>query len=266
MKALLAQLDPVPDPATNARRACELLARHPDCDLIAFPELYLGGYATSGLEQRAVDLGDEPLRRIAAACREHRTAVVVGFTEAIDRDRGIYANSAASFDRDGTSAGVYRKTHLFGAGEESAFTPGAELRLVALAGARIGPLICFDVEFPEPARQLGIAGAELLVTIAANMEPYEPDHLLATRARALDNRRHHLYVNRVGEESGHRFVGHSRAVGPDGQVIAELDDREGSLPVDIDLTSHAAAEVDYLSQLRTGLSVVVKDQQPGGET
>lgn len=265
MKALLAQLDPVPDPATNADRACELIAGHPDRDLIAFPELYLGGYATGGLERRALELDDEPLRRIADGCRKHGTACVVGFTEAIDRDRGIYANSAVGFDRDGTNAGVYRKTHLFGAAEESAFTPGTELCLVALAGARIGPLICFDAEFPEPARQLGVAGAELLVTIAANMAPYEPDHLLATRARALDNRRHHLYVNRVGRESGHRFVGHSRAIDPDGQVIAELDDREGSLIVDIDLASHAAAEVDYLSQLRTNLSVVVKDQQPGGK-
>ncbi|MEZ5073984.1 MAG: nitrilase-related carbon-nitrogen hydrolase [Solirubrobacterales bacterium] len=263
MKALLAQLDPTPDPEVNAARVCELIADHPDRELVALPELFLGGYAMSDLERRALAPGDGPLERIAAVCRDHATAVVVGFTEAVDRDRSVYANSAASFDRDGSTLRVYRKTHLFGAAEAAAFVAGAELRLVELAGVMVGPLICFDVEFPEPARRLAAAGAELLLTIAANMAPYEADHRLATRARALDNRRHHLYVNRVGEESGHRFVGRTRAIAPDGEILAELDDAEGTLAIDLDLLPPVSAAVDYLRLLRTDLPVV-EDKQPGG--
>ena len=45
----------------------------------------------------------------------------------------------------------------------------------------VGPLICFDIEFPEPARELAAAGAELLVTASANMAPFGPDHEVATR-------------------------------------------------------------------------------------
>ncbi len=163
---------------------------------------------------------------IGNACRASATAAVVGFSEAIDRDGELFGNSAACFDADGTLAGVYRKTHLFGPQENVAFEQGEQLLLFSLAGVQVAPLICFDVEFPEPARNLAMSGAELLVTIASNMDPYGDDHLLATRARALDNRRFHLYVNRVGDEAGHHFVGRSRAVAPDGSVIQELGDTE----------------------------------------
>src|SRR5581483_5398409 len=105
-------------------------------------------------------------------------------------------------------------------GERAVFRPGAELVLVPLAGRLVGPLICFDVEFPEPARALAAAGAELLVTLSANMEPYGDEHEVATRARALENRVPHLYANSVGTIGPNRFVGRSRSVDAGGQVLA----------------------------------------------
>ena len=70
-------------------------------------------------------------------------------------------------DRRGNLAGVYRKTHPFG-DERKVFAAGDEL-LVDLNGVRVGIMICFDVEFPEVARSLAVAGADLLITISANM-------------------------------------------------------------------------------------------------
>ena len=58
----------------------------------------------------------------------------------------------------------------------------------------MGPMICFDVEFPEVARTLARRGADVLVTISANMEPLGPDHDTAASARALENGLPHLYV------------------------------------------------------------------------
>ncbi len=111
----------------------------------------------------------------------------------------------------GTPPVVYRKANLFGAAERSAFVEGGELVVADVGGHRLGLLICFDVEFPETARALAAAGAKLLVTIAANMEPYGPDHALAARARALDNRRPHVYVNRTGRS---RVCGSSATAAP----------------------------------------------------
>jgi predicted amidohydrolase len=190
---------------------------------------------------------------------------VVGFSEAIEPGSGRFGNSAACFDRDGSLAGVYRKTHLFGPHESQGFEQGEELCLLSLAGVEVGPLICFDVEFPEPARRLAESGAELLVTIASNMEPYGEDHLVATRARALDNRRHHLYVNRVGDEAGHHFVGRSRAIAPDGTVIEELGESEAVATVEFDPVLGQPDEiVDYLKHVRPELSVSVQKETTEG--
>src|SRR5919198_288035 len=121
MLALLAQLAPKPrDPDGNAARAARALRERGDVDLAVFPELYLGGYTLRRLDELALAPGAGPLATIADAAAATHTAVVVGFAER--RDDGI-ANAAACFDADGSLAGIYRKTHLFGA-EAEAFTAG----------------------------------------------------------------------------------------------------------------------------------------------
>ena len=124
--------------------------------------------------------------------------------------------------------GVYRKTHLFGA-EREAYLAGDSLAPIVLGGRTLGVMVCFDMEFPEVARTLAVQGADLLVTISANPSPFELDHDLFARARALENGLPHVYVNRVGEESGFRFAGRSLALDPDAAPLAEAgpDGRAG---------------------------------------
>ena len=166
--ALLAQLAPAPrDVDANAARVVRALRERPEADLAVFPELFLGGYTIGRLDELALAPDAAPLRAIAQAAAATRTAVVVGFAERLAD--GV-ANAVACFGGDGTLEGVYRKTHLFGA-ESRAFTPGDEQVVVPLAGALVAPLICFDIEFPEPARAVARAGAGLLVTASANMAP-----------------------------------------------------------------------------------------------
>jgi predicted amidohydrolase len=254
MRALLAQLTPAPgDPHANAATVCDLARRHPDVDLAVFPELFLCGYDLRDVGARALAPDDTALEAIRDAARAQATAVMVGFAER--REDGRVANAVACIDADGAWAATYRKTHLFGDGEPRAFAPGETLCVTELAGVRVGPLICFDVEFPEPARALAQAGAELLVTVAANMAPYAPDHALAARARALDNRRPHLYVNRAGAEAGLQFAGGSAAIAPDGSWLATLGGEPGVVCVEIDVAARPEDDVDYLAQLRPDLAV-----------
>ena len=229
MRALLAQLASVPGQTqANAERAVETLGAHPDVEIAVFPELYLGGYDLS-LVPRSARAPDSPeLRAIAAAAAAASTAVVVGFAERAED--GTLFNSVACIDRDGSLAGVYRKTRLFGA-EPDVFERGDTLDVVRLAGLDVGPLICYDIEFPEPARELAAAGAELLVTASANMAPFGPDHERATRERALENRLPHLYTNGVGAIGGLRLVGGSRSVDASGAVLADAAFAEETLLV-----------------------------------
>lgn len=256
MRVLLAQLDPAPrDLDANAEAVAGALAAAPEAELAVFPELFLSGYETDDVGALALDpaAAGTPLATVRAAAAEHGTAVLVGFVERTP-DGGA-ANAVACVERDGSLAAVYRKTHLFGGEERAAFTPGDGLLVVTLAGRRVGPLICFDVEFPEPARALAKAGAELLVTVAANMEPYGPDHALAARARALDNRLPHVYVNRVGDEAGLRFVGGSAAIAAGGRPVAELGEAAGARLVELALDPGDDEAVNYLEHLREDLPV-----------
>ena len=254
MLALLAQLGSVEgDLDANAARAGEALATHPDADLAVFPELFLSGYLTAGIDEFACAPDAPPLRRIAEAAARAGTAVVVGFPER--RDGGRPANAVACIDRDGALAGVYRKTQLFGA-EHEAFSPGSELLLVDLAGRRVAPLVCFDVEFPEPARQLAVAGAELIAVSSANMEPFYVDHEVGTRARAVENRLPVVYANAVGELAGLVFVGGSRSIAPSGDLLAEEPEADERLILaEVGEPGIDDERVDYLRYLPAPLPI-----------
>ena len=254
MRVLLGQLEVSPgDAARNVERLSAALGEHPDADLAVFPELYLCGYDVERVAGLAIDPGGPHLEAIRSAAAEHHTAVVVGYAERLAG--GGVANSVACIAESGAWAGNYRKTHLFGPLERAVFTQGDELLVAELAGVPVAPMVCFDVEFPEPARAVARAGARLLVTVAANMAPYGADHELAAAARALDNRLPHVYVNRVGDEGPLRFTGASSVMRPDGVVQHLLGGDPATALVDLDLDLDVAADVDYLTHTRPELPV-----------
>jgi len=254
MLALLAQLASVEgDVRANAERAASALGEHPEADIAVFPELFLSGYTTSDLETLSRRADAAELRLVAEAAAKTSTAVVIGFAEG--RTSGRPANAAACIDQEGRLAAVYRKTQLFGA-EQEAFEPGEGLMVVELAGKRVGPLVCFDAEFPEPARALALAGAELLAVSSANMEPFYVDHEVGTRARALENRLPLIYANAVGSLGGLTFVGGSRSIAPSGEILAEAaEPEERLLLAPIGLDEDIDDRVDYLRHLPGKLEV-----------
>lgn len=257
MRALLAQLACRAGAIErNLLRLEEVLKEHPRCRLAVFPELFLQGCGPRSAAEHAIGLDDPAIERVSRAAQRNGIAVMVGFAERLSDGR--LANSAACMDGEGSLVGVHRKTQLFGEVERRLFGEGEELHLISLAGAPIGPLICFEAEFPEHARALARAGAQLLVTIAANMEPYGAEQQLACRARALDNRRPHLYVNAVGDCDGMRFPGGSCAIDRDGRVIAAVGEQEQVLEVDVpESGDDAGFDVDYLQRVRFHLPVRV---------
>ncbi|HEX3360296.1 MAG TPA: nitrilase-related carbon-nitrogen hydrolase [Solirubrobacterales bacterium] len=260
MLALLGQLTPgAESPAADARRVAATLRARPEAEIAVFPELFLGGYRLRNPGAIACDLGGEELATIAAACAEARTAALVGFVES--GPLGFH-DSVACIDERGELVVAYRKVQLFGE-EAASYRPGKWLEVVELAGRKVAPLVCFDVEFPELARAAAMAGADLLVTCAANMEPFAAEHRLHARARALENRVPHLYVNRVGSEEGMRFVGGSCAIDTDGTVLrAAEDDGEEIFLVEVGGAGAADARVDYLSFEPTRMPVEVRSKSP----
>jgi (R)-amidase len=254
VRVLLAQLAPVThDPDANVATACALLDEHPGADVAVFPELFLQSYALRGIAP--IDL-DAPgsLDRLLDAAGRNATAVLVG---AATRDGAGMANAALCIDEQGRLAARYRKVHLFGA-EPRFFEAGDEFVVVHVAGVDAGVLLCYDVEFPEAARALAMAGAELLVTLSANMDPFAEDHALFVRVRALENTVPHVYVNCVGEEGRLRFCGGSSVADASGRLVAELPAyRPEVRVVEVPLGPpvRAVASPEYLTDRRPGVPV-----------
>ena len=159
VRIALAQLSPgLRETEANIDTVRRVVAEHPEADLIVFPELFLSGYTVTDVDELAVRLDDPELESLADVAREHSTALIVGAAERVSD--GV-ANSAICVDERGDFVAVYRKVQVYGGDESDAFVAGDELLVAELCGVKVGLMICFDVEFPEVARALARAGAEL---------------------------------------------------------------------------------------------------------
>jgi predicted amidohydrolase len=267
INTLLAQLRPtLRNTPQNLEIMRKIVAENDEADLVVFPELFLSGYTTSKPEELALDLEGSEVDAIARLARENSTAVIFGAPERVSV--GV-ANAAICVDRFGNITGSYRKTHLFG-NERDAYVAGNELLIVDLDGVRAGIMVCFDVEFPEVARTLVKAGANFLVTISANMDPFGRDHDVFATARALENGVPHLYVNQVGRGEAFTFAGGTMIVSADGDRLAEAGAaKEKVLRHQLDLSSRSVERPvelrpNYLKEMRGPLPVVFADQVRDG--
>ncbi len=201
------------------------------CDLAVLPELFCTGYQfTSKAEARgmAENLAIDPdkgsaclaLGDFAAASG---TTIVAGLAE-IDGDRLF--NSSVLFRPDG-SREVYRKVHLF-MDEKSIFTPGdLGFPVFEACGTTIGMMICFDWIFPEAARSLALAGAEIICHPSNLLLPWCQAAMVT---RCQENMVYALTSNRVGTENrtgtALTFSGRSQVVSPMGDRLTGLDPEE----------------------------------------
>jgi predicted amidohydrolase len=227
-------------PADNLARI-EATLRAQAADLWVLPELALSGYSFASRDE-ALGLAEEvpgpTTRALTALCAARGTHVVVGLAERAGRS--LY-NSAVFLGPAGI-VGVYRKVHLFDR-ETLVFDPGPEpFRVSPLGAHRIGLMICFDWLFPEAARSLALAGADL---IAHPSNLVLPHCQAAMVTRALENGVFTATANRIGTEARAgrtlTFTGRSRIIDPRGLVLAE----GGAATEEV-----VAAEVD-LAEART---------------
>ncbi len=152
---------------------------------------------------------------------------MVGMLEA--GQEGILFNTAVLVDSAGLRA-RYRKTHLPTLGVDRYVTPGDDSPMpVDIHFGRAGMLICYDLRFPEPARVLALAGAQMILLSTAwpQAASLYPDFVVSTRAAE-----NHIYViaaNRVGSERGTTYLGRSIIADPDGRVLAEANPSEETI-------------------------------------
>jgi beta-ureidopropionase len=181
--------------------------------------------------------------RMRELARQHQMALVVPWFE--EAQTGVYYNSAAVIERDGTLLGKYRKTHIPQVApcffEKYYFKPGnLGYPVFDTSVGRVGLIICYDRHFPEVARQVGLKGAELVFNPSATVESLSK-YLweLEQPAHAVANGFWIAAINRVGVEAPvnpNKFYGSSYFCDPRGQIVAKASDSEDEVLVcDLDL-------------------------------
>ena len=222
MRVALYQCPPLPlDVAGNLQRLQNIAMEASDADLLVLPEMYLSGYNIGPEAVGALaEAQDGPsAQHIAAIAQAAGTAIVYGYPERAD-DGQIY-NAVQLIDAQGQRLCNYRKTHLYGELDRSMFSAGPDhFPVVELEGWKVGLLICYDIEFPENARRLALAGAELILVPTANMAPYDFICQVTVRARAQENQCYLVYANYCGAEDEIQYCGQSSIIGPDGSLLA----------------------------------------------
>jgi predicted amidohydrolase len=198
LKIALLQLSPQPDLKAAMDRglaACKEAAKN-GADIALFPEMWSNGYAvfeprTPGAGEEwaagAVRPDSEFVRAFQDAARRLKLAIAISFLEAYEpRPR----NSLRLFDREGRLVLAYSKVHLVVHGTEAWCSPGDRFSVATLQTSRgpvqVGAMICFDREFPESARILGLLDAELV--LVPNACPFDDHRMTQMKTRAFEDK------------------------------------------------------------------------------
>ena len=245
----------------NKARLAEKIKRlaHEGAALIVLQELHNGLYFC---KEENVDTFDqaEPIpgpstEFYGKLAKELGVVIVTSLFER--RAPGLYHNTAVVIEKDGSIAGKYRKMHIPddpGYYEKFYFTPGdMGFQPINTSVGRLGVLVCWDQWYPEAARLMALAGAEILIyPTAIGYDPHDAKDeqerqrmawQTVQRGHAVANGLPVVTVNRVGEEEGVPFWGTSFVAGPQGELLFEA-------PVDQETESVVKVDMERSEQVR----------------
>lgn len=230
---------------------------HPETEWVVLPELFTCGYSDLERVQRFAEdaVGGPSARFFAALAADLGLHVAYGFPEGSSGLDGVY-DSANLVGPDGVLA-TYRKRNLVGTTpERRVFVPGTELPVVGAGGARVALAVCWDLGFPEVAREAASSGAELILAPAAWREPWGAQYGLSCAARALDNGVFLASANQIGRYPEARFASAGHLYGPDGVRLSRpVACAHGRRSVGaLDLGAVARWRVYYGSTLQPGVA------------
>jgi len=230
-----------------------------DAELIVLQELHNGLYFCQTEDpdvfEQAETIPGPSTDSFGKLAKELGVVIVLSLFE--KRAAGLFHNTAVVIEKDGTIAGKYRKMHIPDDPayyEKFYFTPGdLGFEPIQTSVGKLGVLICWDQWYPEAARLMAMAGADVLIYPTAigweSTDTKEEKHrqtdawITVQRGHAVANGLHVITCNRVGYESdpsgvtnGIEFWGNSFVAGPQGEIISQAsNNKEENIIVEIDL-------------------------------
>ncbi|MBU2572013.1 MAG: carbon-nitrogen hydrolase [Gammaproteobacteria bacterium] len=239
------------DKAGNLNLSIDLIkeAKQSGANLAVLPELHLGPYFCQNEDFNSFATA-EPIpgpstEILSQAAKEHEIVIISTIFE--KRAPGLYHNTAVVFDTDGSIAGKYRKMHIPddpGYYEKYYFTPGdIGFKPIETSIGKLGVMVCWDQWYPEGARLMALAGADILIyPTAIGWDPADTNEekqrqldawITIQRAHAVANGLPVVACNRIGFEAspddastGIEFWGNSFITGPQGEFLAQAGSSE----------------------------------------
>ncbi len=223
----------VGDVPSNRERAVRLVkeAAARGARLCVLPEMWSTGFA----EDRLLPLSrttPEVLHEIRELAGRLKVVVAGSLPERVGR--GVY-NTLYVVNATGVVTGEYRKSHLFSpSGEDRWFRKGVSASIIPSDAGALGPLICYDLRFPELSRKYFLQGARVLC-VSSQWPSVRRDHWrILTVARAVENQSYVVAANAVGASGPFRYSGDSVIVSPAGERLASVGEEEGMALATID--------------------------------
>lgn len=215
-------------------------AKSKAAELIAFPEFLMafspGSQSAAELTQVAETVDGAFITTLRAAAKANGIAIIAPIYETSPVTHRVF-DTSVWIDAKGDVASVYRKLHLydaFGFKESDKFHPGNDVApLINSGDAHFGMMICYDLRFPEMARMLALAGANIFVAPSGWVQgDLKVEHWQTMiKARALENGCFVIAPNQVGNI----YTGHSMAVDPLGRTLVDLGETVGMEVIELDL-------------------------------
>lgn len=213
-------------------------------DLVTLPEMFTCPYRTSDFPVYAEMEGGEIWEACSKLASEYKVYLSAGSIPEKDENGRIY-NTAYVFDRNGRQIAKHRKMHLFDISvsggqhfkESDVLTAGDRVTVFDTEFGKMGLCICYDLRFPELPRLMALEGAKVILVPAAFNMTTGPAHWeLLFRQRAIDNQ---VYVvgTASARDTSSEYVswGHSIITDPWGEIVMQMEEKEGIHFTEIDL-------------------------------
>ena len=247
------------DKYDNIEHLAELYAgdNFDNVDIVSLPEMWNCPYQTDLFPEYAEPEQGDTWLAMSTLARKSGKYLVGGSIPEVDEEGRVY-NTSYVFDREGRQIGKHRKVHLFDIfvtgrqvfKESDTLTGGGAFGIFDTEWCRMAVNICFDIRFPESARIPALDGAKVIFNPAAFNMTTGPAHWeLGFRQRAIENQIYMVGTSTArNPESGYVAYGHSIVTDPWGDIVMELDEKEGIGFAEIDL--------DYIEEIRQKLPLM----------
>lgn len=271
LKVAMLQSHVYSDKAENIRALCvnleELAKEKPD--LVTLPEMFNCPYQSSNFPVYAEKEGEETWQALSSLAAKYGIYLSAGSVPETDEQGHIF-NTAYVFDRNGKQIAKHRKMHLFDIEveggqsfkESDTLTPGDQVTVFDTEFGKMGICICFDFRFPELARLMALEGARVILVPAAFNMTTGPAHWeILFRTRALDNQVYTLGTAPARDaDAGYTSWGHTIAVSPWGDIMGQMEEREGFMiqTLDLDKVKKVRQELPLLKNRRSDIYMLKK--------